>query len=113
MSGMHQPVSRDASFGNHATEPLLHAIDFEDIALSGEAARLVLLGAREMARRFMPGVDSERLTPTQAVALFVDHVYWEEQSGRLLLCAEMPDRALCLPVPSAHWRVRLEDLVIH
>lgn len=37
MSGMHQPVSQDQSIGNLANDPILHAIDFEDVALSREA----------------------------------------------------------------------------
>ena len=113
MSGMHQPVPHDASLGDTAVRPRLHAMDFEDVALSGEAARLVLRGARELARRFMPGVDADGLTPSRVMALFVDHVYWEERSGGLLLCADMADRALCLPIPREHWRVRTEGVAIH
>ena len=106
MSGMHQPVSRSASMSNHVTDPILHAIDFEDVALSREGAKLVHHGARAVMRQFMPAADSDKLTPSQAVALFVDKVFWEEQSGGLIMCTDVADKSLCLPIPRAHWKVK-------
>ena len=112
MSGMHQSASGDQSFGNVVNQAVLHAIDFEDVALSREGARLIHLGARAVMRQFMPGADAEKLTPAQAVALFVDKVFWEENSGGLIMCAEVAEKSLCLPIPSAHWKVRDEGVVI-
>jgi hypothetical protein len=103
---MHQPVSQAPSNGNIVNDPVLHAIDFEDVALSREAARLVFKGAREVVRQFMPGADFEGLTPSQAVALFVDMVFWDERSGALIMCADVAARSLCLPIPKGHWKVR-------
>lgn len=109
MSGMHQPVAHDSSIENPAIDPVLHVIDFEDVALSREGAKLVHHGARAVMQQFMPGADSDKLTPAQAVALFVDKVFWEENSGGLIMCANMADKSLCLPIPKAHWKVR-EDV---
>jgi hypothetical protein len=103
---MHQPVSPALSIGNANSEPVLYVIDFEDVALSREAARLVLHGAREVLRQFMPGADSDGLTAAQAVALFVDMVFWEEGSGMLIMCADVAARSLCLPIPRDHWKIR-------
>jgi len=113
MSGMHQPVSEAPSPANAATEPVLHAIDPEDVALSGDALRRIIPVARELIRRFMPGVDPERATLAQVMALFADHAFWEERTGGLLLCADLAERSLCLPVPRDHWRVRAEGVVYH
>lgn len=106
MSGMHQPVSEDLSVGNFGNEPVLHAIDYEDVALSPEGAKIVHRGARVVMRQFMPAADSERLTPAQAVALFVDKVFWEESTGGLIMCTDVADRSLCLPIPKSHWRIK-------
>lgn len=106
MSGMHQPVSQALSVGNNANDPVLHAIDFEDVALTREGAKIVHLGARAVMRQFMPAADSDKLTPSQAVALFVDKIFWEENSGGLIMCTDVADRSLCLPIPKAHWKVK-------
>jgi len=106
MSGMHQPIAQDLSIGNQANEPILHVIDFEDVALSKVGAKLVHHGARVVMRQFMPAGDTEKLTAAQAVALFVDKVYWEENTGGLIMCTDVADKSLCLPIPKAHWKVR-------
>ncbi|WP_419785202.1 hypothetical protein [Pseudodesulfovibrio sp.] len=113
MSGMHQPVSESLLTVNSANESTLHAIDPEDVSLSGEGLRRVLPIAREMIRRFMPGMDPEKASMSQIMSLFADQAYWDENSGGLLLCADLADRALCLPVPRKHWRVRVEGVVYH
>lgn len=106
MSGMHQPIADGASSGNFGNEPVLHEIDFEDVALSQEGAKLIHLGARAVMRQYMPGGDSDNLTRAQAVALFVDKVFWEENSGGLIMCTDVADKSLCLPIPRSHWKVR-------
>lgn len=98
-----QTESRNAS-----ADPVLHAIDFEDVALSREGASLVHKGAQAVMRQYMPAADSEGLTPAQAVALFVDKIFWEENSGGLIMCTQVGERSLCLPIPSSHWKVRQE-----
>ncbi len=106
MSGMHQSVPQAPSIGNQVNDPVLHVIDFEDVALSPEGARLVQHGARIVLRQYMPAADSDNLTTAQAVALFVDQVFWEENSGGLIMCTDIADRSLCLPIPKVHWKVR-------
>jgi len=106
MSGMHQPATNDLSDGNLGNEPVLHAIDYEDVALTREGAKLIHHGARAVMRQYMPGADSEKLTASQAVALFVDKIFWEENSGGLIMCTDVADKSLCLPIPKAHWSVK-------
>ncbi len=109
MSGMHQPISRDLSVEDIGNTHVLHAIDFEDVALSSEGARLVHRGARAVMRQYMPAADSNKLTPGQAVSLFVDKIFWEEDSGGLFMCTDLVDRSLCLPIPKAHWKVKKDQ----
>ncbi len=112
MHGMHQPVDQAPSLVNNEVEPVLHVIDFEDVALSREGAKLVHHGARAVMQQYMPAADSGKLTPSQAVALFIDKVFWEENSGGLIMCADLADKSLCLPIPKAHWRVREDNSLV-
>lgn len=106
MSGMHQPVTQMPFDNASDAAPILHLIDFEDVALSREGAKLVHESARIIVRQYMPAADSDNLTASQAIALFIDQVFWEESSGGLIMCAEMPGTSLCLPVPKEQWSVR-------
>ncbi|QGY40184.1 hypothetical protein GM415_08595 [Pseudodesulfovibrio cashew] len=106
MSGMHQRAEVDLAKTYATTDPILHAIDFEDVALTPVGARMVHLGAQAVLRQYIPAVELAKLTPSQAVAMFVDQVYWEENTGGLIMCAEMAHANLCLPIPSTHWAVR-------
>lgn len=112
MSGMHQPVSEQPLSVTDIAEPILHSIDFEDVALSRQGAKLILHGARAVLRQFMPAADSDGLTMAEAVALFVDKVFWEENSGGLIMCADVAERSLCLPIPKGHWQVRDDGSVV-
>lgn len=111
MSGMHQSARRTGFPGSFGIKPRLHPIDVEDVALTREGVRLVQLGARAVMRQYMPGADADSLTRAQAVALFVDQLYWEEHSGGLVMCADLPDASLCLPIPRKLWTVRTGDCV--
>jgi hypothetical protein len=106
MGGMHQSGSQASFLDSFGVEPRLHQIDYEDVALSREGARLVHAGAKAVMRQYMPGADFEKLTRAQAVAMFVDQLFWEENSGGLIMCADLPDTSLCLPIPRKHWSVR-------
>ncbi|QJB55124.1 hypothetical protein [Pseudodesulfovibrio sp. zrk46] len=106
MSGMHQPVTQETFIGNNVDEPILHEIDYHDVALSKEATRMVHHGARAVLRQIMPAADTDNLTASQAVALFIDKLFWEENSGGLIMCIDMSERSYCLPIPSTHWKVR-------
>lgn len=99
------------SFGSDMS--LLHDIDFEDVALSIEALRMVRAAAVELCRRYMPAVDHERMTYSQCVGVFLDHCFWSEETGRLILCADIAQRSVCLPIPEEHWMVRDTIDVLH
>jgi len=94
---------------DHGTEPVLHAIDYEDVALTREGARMVQVGAQAVMRQYMPGVDFEKLTQAQAVALFVDKLFWEEHSGGLIMCTDVADKSVCLPIPRKLWTIRRDQ----
>ncbi|WP_319542585.1 hypothetical protein [uncultured Pseudodesulfovibrio sp.] len=110
MSSAEQSGYRTSFDEDHGVEPVLHAIDYEDVALTHEGARLVQIGAQAVMRQFMPGMDFENLTQAQAVALFVDRLFWEEHSGGLIMCTDVADKSVCLPIPSKHWTVRRDQL---
>lgn len=84
----------------------LHELDYQDVAISREGIRLVRKAAEVVMDQYMPGGDSSRLTVSQAIAMFVDHVFWDERTGGLILCMDVDNRMFCLPIPRAHWSVR-------
>jgi len=83
----------------------LHELDYEDVALSNAALALVRRAAHGVLRRL--GAESAGpLSTGRALALFLDHVFWEERSGGLILCAEFPDASVCLPIPRDFWGLK-------
>lgn len=91
----------------------LHPLDYEDVSISLPGLKLVRHAARSLMRRHMPGSDPESLTIPQAMALFVDHLFWEEGTGGLVLCMRIAAKAFCLPIPKNHWGLRQSGDPVH
>ncbi len=83
----------------------LHELDYEDLALTTQGMRLVRRAAMDVLRRFS-AVDEGQVTLARALAVFLDHVFWEEKSGGLILCADFPDQSFCLPIPRDLWSLK-------
>ena len=83
----------------------LHEIDSDDVGLTRRGLDLVSAAARMLLCGAQPGLADVPLTRGQGLALFLDHLFWEEDGGRLILCADLPGRSFCLPIPPQHWRV--------
>ena len=79
----------------------LHELDYEDVALTGSGMRLVRQAATAVLRQFA-GLTGE-MSLSRCLALFLDHVFWEEKSGGLILCADFPGKSYCLPIPRDCW----------
>lgn len=99
-----QPPHRAQSALGGSGGPL-HELDYADLALSTQGMRLVRRAAMDVLRRFS-AVDESQVTLARALALFLDHVFWEEKSGGLLLCADFPDQSFCLPIPRDCWSMK-------
>lgn len=83
----------------------LHELDYEDVALSLHALRLVRSTAVKVLRRFC-AVGENELSLSRSLALFLDKVLWDEDSGGLILCAEFPGQRFCLPIPCGEWGLK-------
>lgn len=83
----------------------LHELDYEDLALATAGMRLVRQAAVTVLRRFA-NVEARDVPLSRALALFLDHVYWNEETGGLILCADFPDKSYCLPVPREMWGLK-------
>lgn len=94
-------------------EMTLLPLDSGDVALTMGGARLVRKAARMVFGPRMTGIDVEELSLKQVVDLFTDLVCWEEKSGRLFICADLPDRCFCLPIPPEHWKVMTRGQKTH
>ncbi len=84
----------------------LHEIDFQDVAISTVAVKAILKAAKAVMHNFMPGSRPEKLSSSQAIALFVDRVFWDEDSGGLIMCADIDQRCFCIPIPQKHWHLK-------
>lgn len=113
MSGFPADAQESVSVSIEGEVTMMHALDYQDIALTITGARMVFSAAREVVSRYMPGADPEKLTVEQAVAMFIDRVYWVESSGGLVMCTDMEDTSFCLPIPSDHWALREQRAVVH
>ncbi len=83
----------------------LHELDYEDVALSAAGLQLVRRAAAMVLRR-LSGMAAEDLPPSRALALFLDHVFWNEATGGLILCADLPEKSVCLPIPPGCWGIK-------
>ena len=84
---------------------VLHELDYEDLALTRTAMRMVRQAAVEVLGRF-GSVEPTGIPLARALALFLDHVFWDEKTGGLILCADFPDQSYCLPLPRDLWGLR-------
>lgn len=92
---------------------VLHPLDFQDVTLTAAGAVTARAGARQLLGEHMPGLDLSGLSVLKVLSFFTDQVYWEESSGCLLLCADLPDLRCCLPVPAGQWYVAVEGQTVH
>ena len=88
---------------------ILHELDFQDVAISTNAVQTLRKAAVAVMQRFMPGSRPEKLTNSQAVAFFIDRVFWDQDTKGLILCADVAERSFCIPIPSEHWHMK-DDL---
>lgn len=83
----------------------LHKLDYQEISISAEALSIVRAAGRALIERHMHG-ESARFTPARALAMFLDRIYFNQRTGELLLCADVPAPGICLPIPKGHWGLR-------
>jgi len=84
----------------------LHEIEAEDVSISEEAISVIRDAAKKILARYVPMENLSTLTLGDAVSLFSTRVFWNEENGKLLMCSQLADGSLCLPIPEGHWRVR-------
>ncbi len=87
---------------------VLHELDFQDIAISTVAVTALKRAATAVMQKFLPGSQPEKLTDSQAVAFFIDRVFWDQNSKGLILCADVASRSFCIPIPSHHWHMKTD-----
>ena len=106
---MHMGMGYDqdsASTGLGLDKGVLHEIDFEDVAISSKAVGLIRQAVRKVMEQHMPGTRPEQMTPAQAIAMFLDRVFWDSANGGLVMCMDVADKTFCLPIPKGDWSMR-------
>lgn len=94
-------------------ELTLHPLDSIDVGLTPTGFDLVRRAAFSILGGRMPVANLEEFSFHQILAMFSDLVCWEEASGRLFMCADLPGRCYCLPIPAEHWRVLTKGQTFH
>ncbi|MBI9110868.1 hypothetical protein [Maridesulfovibrio ferrireducens] len=87
---------------------VLHELDFQDVAISTVAVNTLKKAASVVMQRFLPGSQPEKLTDSQAIAFFIDRVFWDQDSKGLILCADVATRSFCIPIPREHWHMKTD-----
>ncbi|MHC1700697.1 MAG: hypothetical protein AB9900_06930 [Humidesulfovibrio sp.] len=100
-----QPVRNQVLKALGQAQDSLHELDYEDVALSAAGLALVRRAAATVLRR-LNGMAAEDLPLSRALALFLDHVFWNEATGGLILCADLSSQSVCLPIPADCWGIR-------
>lgn len=94
-------------------ELTLHPIDSVDVALTPAGFDLVRRAAITVLEGRMPVAKLEEFSLHQILAVFADLICWEESSGRLFMCADLPGHCYCLPIPAEHWRIMTRGQTVH
>jgi hypothetical protein len=102
---LRQPVRQQVLEALGQSQDSLHELDYEDVALSAAGLALVRRAAAAVLRR-VSGMAAEDLPLARALALFLDHVFWNEATGGLILCADLSGKSICLPIPAACWGLK-------
>lgn len=107
-----QDIERTAVASGMGRDPAdLHDIDYQDVSISSQAVTLIRKAAHAILERHMPGGRTEGLTTREAIALFIDRLFWDSVSGGLVMCMDMADKTFCLPIPKEFWKVRTQGPV--
>ena len=84
------------------TDNAFHPIDFQDVSISEYAIKIIYKAAEMLITEYMPATPDD-VSPQQAIAMFIDHLFWEENDGALIMCADLESKSYCLAIPSEHW----------
>jgi hypothetical protein len=95
------------------TQTTLHPLDFSDVALTPAGANRVRMAALGLLGGCMPSKVLEDFSLQQVLKLFGDMVCWDEEGGRLILCADFPAYCYCLHIPAKDWRIVTRGQSIH
>jgi hypothetical protein len=95
------------------TQTTLHPLDFSDVAFTPAGANRVRMAALGLLGGRMSSKGLEEFSLHQILKLFADMVCWDEEGGRLFLCADFPAYRYCLPIPAEDWRIVTRGQSIH
>jgi hypothetical protein len=96
----------DALAANQKTNrDKLHELETGDVSISHEALAALGRTARGLLAEAVGAGNSQAMTLSDIVRLFVSKLYWNESGGELIMCAQLDGRTLCMPIPPEHWNV--------
>jgi len=87
-----------------------HAIDFEDVSISAQALDAIKQAAKTLLRRHTPVDLLQRFTVADSISLLTRRLFWEEDSGKLVMCSDLGGKHFCLRIPAEHWGLKAPRL---
>jgi len=84
----------------------LHELEAADVRISEEAVSVIRSAAKKILARYASVESLARLTLGDAASLFSKRIFWNEENGKLLMCSQLAEGSVCLPIPPEHWSVR-------
>lgn len=105
------PAPRPVTQEEAPTAGQWHAVDFSDVAVTASALEGIKSALRSILPHHVPQTALKGITVADSLALFAQRLFWEEGSGRLLLCSEISNRRYCLDIPAGQWQLRVPGQV--
>ena len=85
----------------------LHAIDFEDVALTMEGFADRTNGCADCGPAIYAECGLRQADVVSGLGAFLlTDCIGDERSGGLIMCTDMVKKSLCLPIPREYWMVR-------
>ncbi|MFW5490590.1 MAG: hypothetical protein ACNI3A_19585 [Desulfovibrio sp.] len=89
----------------------LQRLDVTDISLSSRALAVIRFNVLSFFGTYAPEAVSKDPSPAKSLALLLDRLYFDQETGELIMCADLGQHNLCLPIPQKHWSFNRPYLV--
>ncbi len=89
----------------------LQRLDFSDVSLSSRALAVIRFNAQAFFSKHAPEAVAEYPSLAKSLALLLDRLYLDQETGELILCADLPGYSMCLPIPRKHWTLQRPGLL--
>jgi hypothetical protein len=95
----------------HGRQARLKRIDFREISLSGAAMQSIHTNVMSFFGKYAPEALAGRVTQAKTLALLLDQLYMDQETGELILCADLHRYNMCLTIDKNDWSLHRVGLL--